>query len=223
MWDFTSVCVCVDCIIQYTRPLVLNTSNSPGLGLHTAWVDTSAGSCWARRTSSCPYRSHTGRSPRSSCRVHTRHTSSPSAWSTHQRTTPLNHHGDDDAARGERSRRFTRELRRRSSLSGVSSSSWVSMSSSEESRSRLFFTRYLISKEASLPDRRTRSDHQSSGQWEEPGSIPRRNTRSPRVCVGVHTAEHDMIHECVSCVCVWWTGVSCHLKCKYNVKRLINK
>lgn len=53
----------------------------PGLGPHTAWGGTSVWFCSGLQTSSCLYRSRTERSPPSSGRRHTLHTSSPNAWS----------------------------------------------------------------------------------------------------------------------------------------------
>lgn len=57
------------------KPAMLTCGDLPELGPHTASVDTSVGFCLDRRTSSCLYRSHTERSPQSSDRRHTRHTS----------------------------------------------------------------------------------------------------------------------------------------------------
>lgn len=53
----------------------------PGLGPHTAGGGTSVWFCSGLQTSSCLYRSRTERSPPSSGRRHTLHTSSPNAWS----------------------------------------------------------------------------------------------------------------------------------------------
>lgn len=53
----------------------------PGLGPHTAGAGTSVWFCSGLQTSSCLYRSRTERSPPSSGRRHTLHTSSPNAWS----------------------------------------------------------------------------------------------------------------------------------------------